>query len=163
MRLYLLVQLPSRQCYSSPFHRQQPYLLLLFNFIMIKKPFSHAQSPWSTWKIGKIAWDNPMVLPGQKKNVLCPSYSLISFTNGTGAHAGEGQKKKLRVSEVVCAFFFCLFRKTLDSFPMRSCNKLDLWDMPAIIRLVQVQCRWKKLTFWGAKLQNGCCAYVHSS
>lgn len=67
-----------------------------------------------------------MVLPGQKKNVLCPSYSLISFTDGTGAHAGEGQKKKLRVSEVVCAFFFCLFRKTLDSFPMRSCNKLDL-------------------------------------
>jgi len=72
-----------------------------------------------------MALDNPMALLGQMKNVLCPSCSLFPFLDGTGAHAGEGQKKKLRVSEIVWEFFLP-FPNQLASFPMPSHNKLDL-------------------------------------
>lgn len=107
---------------------------------MIKKPLSRAQSPWSTWKIGKIDRDNQMVLFGQKRNALCPSYSPVPFQADTETHDEEGEKEKLRISEVVlvsfcfvlCGFFF--FQKQLDSFPRLSfCNGLDIWEMPAII------------------------------
>lgn len=42
-------------------------------------------------------------------SVLCPSYFLVPFPDSTGALAEEGQKKKVRLSEVILAVF-CLFK-----------------------------------------------------